>query len=54
MAHIDGLVNVRRVLRGIDEAGRVHPGFKDVAGRVVGVVQQQVQQRYGFAVALRI
>jgi len=54
MVHLDDLVNVRRVLRGIDEAGRVHPGFRDIAGRVVGVVQQQVQQRYGFAMALRV
>jgi hypothetical protein len=50
--HVDNLGCVRRVLRGLEHAGKQHAGFRDVAERVVGVAQQWVQQRYGFVVQL--
>ena len=51
-AHVHDLVSVRRVLAGVAQAGARHDGFRAVAGRVVEVVQQRLQQRYGFALAL--
>lgn len=53
VAHADSdLSSVRRVLRGVAQAGEEYVGFREVAVRVVEVVQQRVQQRYGFTVAM--
>lgn len=52
VSHADDLSAVLKVLQGIVQAEKQYTGFRDLAARIVGVAQQQVQQRYGFTVAL--
>jgi hypothetical protein len=52
IGHVDDLGAVRQGLRGVQQAGARHAGSKGVAVRVVEVVQQRLQQRYGFSLTL--
>lgn len=50
--YMSDLISVRRVLQTVVKAGRQHVEFRRVAQQVVRVVQQRLQQRYGFCLAL--
>jgi hypothetical protein len=48
----DDLAAVRRVLRGMVQAGQQRPGFRAVAEQAVAVVQKHMLERFGFALRL--
>jgi DNA primase len=47
------LDSVRRVLQGTASAGQQHDAFGGIAKRVVETVQAQVEQRFGFVLAVK-